>query len=249
MDRLYRQAESVGSYTMETVSWLFYSIYERYNILTLPGKPETSWECSVTGDRKRSHSCLSASPMVSPTVCVCLHVCVCGVCLVWICICFTCVYAVCVYVCFIYVCVYLFKDMYCLRTLAFVYICVYMPMWYVYTVYSVCITHGYAACVSVHVVCIFVYSQACMSGHVCTFLFICIRVYMYVYEWGTLYFYVLYVLCMCLHVCIVCVYVWVVYVYKWHVCHMYTFMFVCVYMYARWVIGGYYVYILFKVFS
>ncbi|XP_052577183.1 GTPase IMAP family member 6-like [Peromyscus californicus insignis] len=64
MDRLYRQAESVGSYTMETVSWFFYSIYERYGILAPPGKPETSWKCSVTGDRKGSHSCLSASPMV-----------------------------------------------------------------------------------------------------------------------------------------------------------------------------------------
>ncbi|KAK7821848.1 hypothetical protein U0070_004812 [Myodes glareolus] len=62
MDRLHKGAESIGSYNAETFFWPFCSIYKRYCISAPPGEPEISWACNATGDRKQSHSCLSASP-------------------------------------------------------------------------------------------------------------------------------------------------------------------------------------------
>ncbi|KAH0520292.1 GTPase IMAP family member 6 [Microtus ochrogaster] len=53
MDRLYRGAESIGSYTVKTFSWPFCSIYKRYCLSAPPGEPEISWACNATGDRKQ----------------------------------------------------------------------------------------------------------------------------------------------------------------------------------------------------
>ncbi|CAH7159503.1 Gimap6 [Phodopus roborovskii] len=49
---------------METFFWLLGSTYKKYCSLAPSGKPEPSWECKAAGDRKRSHYCLSVSPMV-----------------------------------------------------------------------------------------------------------------------------------------------------------------------------------------
>ncbi|KAM7325738.1 hypothetical protein ACRRTK_015991 [Alexandromys fortis] len=69
MDRLYRGAESIGSYTAETFFWPFCSIYKRYCLSAPPEEPEISWACNATGDRKQSHSCLSAGPGVEEEEC------------------------------------------------------------------------------------------------------------------------------------------------------------------------------------
>lgn len=54
---------------MENVFQLLRSPYKKYCSLAPPGKPEISWECKASGDRKWSHSCLSVSPMVEEGEC------------------------------------------------------------------------------------------------------------------------------------------------------------------------------------
>nr|AAN03835.1 immune-associated nucleotide 6 [Mus musculus] len=70
MDWLYRKTlGSIGSCSIETFPWPFYSFFQRIYISTPPGKPENSPETSATEVGEQRPSCLSASPVVEEEEC------------------------------------------------------------------------------------------------------------------------------------------------------------------------------------
>lgn len=70
MDWLYRKTlGSIGSCSVETFLWPFYSLFQRIYILTPPGKPENSPETSAIEVGEKKSSCLSASPVVEEEEC------------------------------------------------------------------------------------------------------------------------------------------------------------------------------------
>lgn len=110
---------SIGSCCIDTLPWPFHSFFQR-NLLALPGEPGNPLESSATESGKQSRSCLSASPVVSPNMWVCLHVCVRTVCvLFWFVFVFRCEFML--SVCYMCLCVWLY--------LLFINICVCVYMW------------------------------------------------------------------------------------------------------------------------